>query len=220
MAFDYTNLYPDTSSAGGYCKAWSYTTLDSIATASASGYFNAVATRIAIGDVITVSVVDAYIPSVRTALVDYAVLYVVSITAGVVTTVASTALPSSDAIVFTFDGNVSGSALTTGVKGYMEIPFACTITVGTLLADRVGSIVVDIYKCTYAQFDGGSTHPVVGDKITDSNPLTISSATKAQDSVLTGWTRTIAAGDILAFNINSVATIQRASVTLKITHTS
>lgn len=86
MAFDYTNLYPDTSGNGGYTKSWNYTTVgDSIATVSASGYFNKVATRLGIGDNIVVAVVDAF-DKTRTALVERATLFVTGISGGVVTT--------------------------------------------------------------------------------------------------------------------------------------
>lgn len=119
-----------------------------------------------------------------------------------------------DAIEFVIDGG--GSAITTGMKGTLEVPFACTINSVTLLADQSGSIVVDVWKCTYSQYDAGSTHPVSGDKITASAPPTISSATKSQDSTLTGWTKTLAKGDILAFNVNSATTVTRATISLKV----
>jgi hypothetical protein len=121
---------------------------------------------------------------------------------------------NTDAIEFVIDGG--GSAITTGMKGRLEIPYACTINRATLLADQSGSIVVDIWKCTYAQFDGGSTHPVSGDKITASAPPTISSATKVQDSTLTGWTTSVSAGDILAFNVNSATTVTNVTISLKV----
>lgn len=121
----------------------------------------------------------------------------------------------TDAIEFVIDGG--GSVITTGMKGYVEVPYACTITQATLLADQSGSIVVNVYKCSYANFDAGSTHPVSGDKITASAPPTISSATKAQDSTLTGWTTSVSAGDILAFKVDSVTTCTRVTISLKIT---
>lgn len=120
-------------------------------------------------------------------------------------------------IAFVIDG--AGAAISTGLKGYLEIPFACTINQVTLLADRSGSIVVDIFKCTYSQFDASSTHPVSGDKITASAPPTISSTTKSQDATLTGWTTSLSAGDILAFNVNSATTVQRVTLSLKVTKT-
>jgi hypothetical protein len=117
------------------------------------------------------------------------------------------------AFEFTIDG--AGSAITTGIKGYLEIPFACTITANTLLADQTGSIVVDIYKCTYSAFDP-TTHPASGDKITASAPPTISGAKKSQDTTLTGWSKSLAAGDIIGFDVTIAATITLVTLSLKI----
>lgn len=121
-----------------------------------------------------------------------------------------------ETIEFVIDG--SGATITTGMKGYLEIPVGYTINRATLLADQSGSIVVDIFKCTYANFDP-TTHPASGDKITASAPPTITTAKKSQDATLTGWTTAITAGDILGFNVNSVTTIQRVTVSLKVTRT-
>ncbi len=115
-------------------------------------------------------------------------------------------------IVFIIDGG--GSAITTGQKGHLEIPFACTILQATLLADQSGSIVVDIWKDTYANFP-----PTDADSITASAPPTLSSAQNSQDSTLTGWTKTIAAGDILAFNVDSATTVTRVTLSLKVKRT-
>jgi len=117
-------------------------------------------------------------------------------------------------ITFLIDGG--GVAISTGVKGYITVDFACTILQATLLADQTGSIIVDIFKCTYTNFDAGSTHPVSGDKITASAPPTITSTYKSKDATLTGWTTSIAAGDVLAFNVNSVSTITRCAVMLTV----
>lgn len=118
------------------------------------------------------------------------------------------------AIEFVIDGG--GATITTGLKGYVEVPFNCTIVRATLLADQSGSIVVDVFKSTYAQFDAGATHPVSGDKITASAPPTISSATKSQDATLTGWTTAVASGSILAINVNSITTCERVTLSLKV----
>jgi len=119
-------------------------------------------------------------------------------------------------IEFVIDGG--GVALTTGIKGYLEIPFACTINRVTTLADQTGSVVVDIFKCTEAAF-APPTHPAATDKITSTTPPTISSGVVAQDSTLSGWTTSIAAGDILGFNVNSATTITRVTLSLKVTRT-
>jgi hypothetical protein len=107
-----------------------------------------------------------------------------------------------------------GSAITTGIKGDLEVPFDCTINRVTMLADQSGSIVVDIWKDTYTNYP-----PVVGDSITASDKPTITTATKSQDTTLTGWTTSVTANDILRFNVDSVTTITRLSLTLQVTMT-
>jgi len=103
-----------------------------------------------------------------------------------------------------------GSVITTGIKGDIEIPIACTITAATLLLDQSGSIVIDIWKDTYANFP-----PTDADSITAAAPPTVSTATKSQDTTLTGWTTSITAGDVLRFNVDSITTATRATLSLK-----
>ncbi len=107
-----------------------------------------------------------------------------------------------------------GSTITTGIKVDVEVPFACTINRVTMLADQSGSIVVDIWKDTYANYP-----PVVGDSITASAKPTITTATKSQDATLTGWTTSVSAGDTMRFNVDSATTIQRLTLSLKVTKT-
>lgn len=108
-----------------------------------------------------------------------------------------------------------GSVLTTGVKGFVQIPFACTITGWTLLSTDPtiisGSVVMDIWKDTYANYP-----PTVADTITASAKPTISSAIKGQSSTLTGWTTSIAAGDILGFNVDSVSALKKVTLSLTV----
>jgi len=115
-------------------------------------------------------------------------------------------------LTYIIDG--AGSAITTGLKGFLEVPFGCTITRVTMLGDQSGSIVVDIWKDTYASFP-----PTDGDSITAAAPPTITTAQKSQDSTLTGWTKALSAGDILAFNVDSCATVERLTVILLVERT-
>ena len=119
-----------------------------------------------------------------------------------------------DVISITFIINGGGSAITTGQKGHLEIPFACTITGWTILADQSGSIVVDVWKDTYANFP-----PTVADTITGTEKPTLASVQKNQDLSLTTWTTAVAAGDILAFNVDSVATVTRVTLSIRATKT-
>lgn len=110
-----------------------------------------------------------------------------------------------------FSRNNNGTVLPTGVAGDMHIPFACTITGATLLADQSGSIVVDLWKLGYSSYP-----PTVSNTITASALPTLSSATKYQDTTLTGWTTAVSANDVIRVNINSVSSITRFLLTLKV----
>jgi hypothetical protein len=111
---------------------------------------------------------------------------------------------------FIIDGG--GSTITTGIKGDIRIPVASTITSWHLLADQSGSIVVDVWKDTLANHP-----PTDADSITASAPPTITANVRGSDNVLTGWTTSVAAGDVLRFNVDSVTTIQRVTVVLYLT---
>jgi len=113
------------------------------------------------------------------------------------------------AITFIIDGG--GSAITTGEKGHLRIPFKCEIQKATLLADQSGSIQIDIWKDTYANHP-----PTDADSITASAPPSISTGVKDEDDTLTGWTTTISADDILAFNVDSIDTIERVTIILEV----
>jgi hypothetical protein len=108
-----------------------------------------------------------------------------------------------------------GSAITTGVKGFVQVPFACTITAATLLSTdasaTAGSCVIDVWKDTYANYP-----PTVADTITASAKPTLSSASKSTDSTLTGWTTTVSAGDVLAFKVDSATTVTRVVLSLTV----
>jgi len=123
---------------------------------------------------------------------------------------------SVQSISFVF--NNGSSALSAGqyVDVYCEYGF--TINANTVLADQSGSVVIDIRKCTYAQFDD-SADPVSGDSICASAKPTISSATKSQDTTLTGWSVSVAAGSVLRGIVSSATTITQCTLSLKVTRT-
>ena len=112
-------------------------------------------------------------------------------------------------ITFFIDGG--GAEIADGISGWVEIPFACTILQCTLLADQTGSITIDIWKDTYANYP-----PDNADTITGANEPAIAAGIKDQDSTLTDWTTSVSAGDILYFNVDSCTTIEKCLVSLKI----
>lgn len=112
-------------------------------------------------------------------------------------------------VVVILDGG--GSELSTGVLSDTQVNFAGTIVGVTLLADQTGSIVIDIWKDVFANYP-----PTDADSITASAVPTISSDISYSDTTLTGWTTSIAAGDTLRYNVDSVTTVTRCAVVLKV----
>lgn len=117
-----------------------------------------------------------------------------------------------DSLQFVVDGG--GTAITTGVKGDLVIPYNCTILGWDVLADTSGSIVIDVWKDTYANFP-----PTVADTIAGSEKPTITSATKNQDTALSSWTTSLTRNDILRFNVDSCATITRVTLNIRVKRT-
>lgn len=114
-------------------------------------------------------------------------------------------------INFAIDGGAQ--AITTGLKGFAVVPFDCTIDRVDIIADQTGSIVVDVWRDTYANHP-----PTDADSITSATPPTLSNAIKATNTTLTGWTRQLTEGDILAFNVDSAATVTSVTVAIKVSH--
>jgi hypothetical protein len=110
----------------------------------------------------------------------------------------------SASIEMVVDGG--GSAITTGSKGFIKIPFAATITGWELVADVTGSIQLDVKKCTYAAYP--TTSSIVG-----SNPPLISSGVKNTGDAAT-WTTAITDGDYIEFVVDSAATITKLTASI------
>lgn len=117
-------------------------------------------------------------------------------------------------IGFVIDGG--GSQIATGVKGDLEVPFACHVDRWTLLADQHGSVAVDIWRDDYAAFPPTDADSMPG----TTNTPAISGTIAAQGSALSGWgTRGITAGDILRYNVDSCVSIERVTLAFKVTKT-
>jgi hypothetical protein len=115
-------------------------------------------------------------------------------------------------IGITIDGG--GSAITTGVKGYVTVPYACTITEWYLTGDTSGAIKIDVWREDFA----GGVLPDDSDSITNANePEITASGVMASDTDLANWTSvTIAANDIIGFNVDSCTSITKATLVLKV----
>lgn len=107
----------------------------------------------------------------------------------------------------TVDGG--GSTPTTGIKGYFTVPYAGTITGYTLSANVSGSAIFDVWKVNAAI-------PTVANTITGSALPTLSSQQYLSSTTLTGWTTSVAIGDVFGYNLNSISTISRITLQLNI----
>lgn len=113
-------------------------------------------------------------------------------------------------VLFTLDG--WGSVITTGLKGFVQCPVTGNITRWTLVANESGSLVVDVWKTTFA-----AAPPTIADTIAGSEKPTLTAAQVDDDDDLTTWDIEVTRGDVLGFNVDSVATIKRAALALWIT---
>jgi hypothetical protein len=104
----------------------------------------------------------------------------------------------------TVDGG--GSAITTGTKGFIVVPFSCTIQTWSVVSDQSGSIVLDVWKSTGV--------PSNANTITASAKPTLSSAQLAVAQAATGWTTAVAANDVLGFEVESASTVTKATLTI------
>jgi len=111
----------------------------------------------------------------------------------------------------TVDGG-GGVVPTTGVKGYIRVPYSGTITGWTLFGDVAGSCEFDVKKSTFAGFP-----PTVS--IVAGDPPELVAQQAAESSTLTGWTLAITAGDVLSFNLVSVSTLSRITLEIQVNKT-
>ena len=125
------------------------------------------------------------------------------------------------AMNFLIDGG--GGNINAQTWGYLTVPFNATVSGARLFGNASGTITVDIWKCTYAQFDAGSTHPVSGDSICGGFPPTITASTKSSTTVteFQSWSTQLLQDDILGFNVPSTsAGISRVTLALDLTRNS
>jgi hypothetical protein len=112
-------------------------------------------------------------------------------------------------VAFVIDGG--GATITTGIKGDLPpMTYAGNITGTAALSDQSGSIVIQVWKDTMANFP-----PVVGDLVAT---ITLSANTRVPTSgSYTSITSVpFAVGDVFRFNVASVTSCQRVTACLRI----
>ena len=141
-----------------------------------------------------------------------------NITAGLATIVAANIIDArrnlaSGSFGYVIDGG--GAAISTGSKGYLQVPFTCTLIGWTLIADADNSMVIDVKSATLAAWPADA---VTTASIAASDKPTLSGKMAAK-GLCTGWTAAVAEGDILEFVVDSCAVITRATLQLHFVRT-
>jgi len=102
-------------------------------------------------------------------------------------------------VVVGFDGG--GAPLSPGAIQDIYIRSARTITSWEMLADQLGAATVTVLRGTMTDLIAG-TSPA--ESLTDGSDPELAAAIAAQDSTLAGWTKSLAAGDVLRFTLSAV----------------
>jgi hypothetical protein len=98
-----------------------------------------------------------------------------------------------------FDGG--GSVIPTGTVSYTRVPFACTITGWSILADAINpTATIDVWKIA-----SGAALPTNANTITAAAEPALAAGNAIRSTAIPGWTVTVAADDIVGFNVDALA---------------
>lgn len=120
---------------------------------------------------------------------------------------------SSSAGVYTINAVITNGGLSVPPIGpvlAVSVDVPGTIVSARMLSLQTGTAVVNIKKCTYAGYPGSLA------SICGSSRPRIDSARKSEDTVLSGWTKDIAAGDILQFELDADINVYTVTCALKV----
>jgi len=157
--------------------------------------------------VTSINVTAAQMPALTGDVTTSAGAVATTIAANAVTPAKSSTAMKRDVIGIAV-GDPAGSALATGVLGYVVVPNACTIAGWDIVVDG-GTATVDVWKV-----GTGTAKPTVSNTITASAKPAISTGTVIHSTTLTGWTTSVTAFDIIGFNLDTVATAKYITVQL------
>ena len=107
----------------------------------------------------------------------------------------------------TIDGG--SSEITAGIKGYVTIPYACTIVAWYITSDVLGACVIDVWKAA-------GVIPTVVNTIVGTEKPTLSSAAVNSNTNPTTWTVAVSAGDVIGFNVVSNVNCKKISLVIKV----
>jgi hypothetical protein len=113
------------------------------------------------------------------------------------------------AICLDLDG--AGSAITPGIKADLRIPFNCVIKNWTLLSDITGTLKIDVWKDTYANFP-----PTDADSICPGSEPYIYLENKRQNLTASGFYPQVSAGDVFRFYVDAAVAATRCHLNIEV----
>ena len=120
----------------------------------------------------------------------------------------------ASAFVFQEGAADSTSLVAAGTKGYIRVPYDLTITGYTILTDVSATVRLDVWKIA-----SGTALPTNSDSITASAKPTLTADDVIHSTTLTGWTVSVTAGDILAWEVEANDNAHLVMFLLEYTHT-
>jgi len=100
--------------------------------------------------------------------------------------------------------------MTIGNKGYLTIDVTGTIQSFILLSDNIGTLELDLIKCTFDDFPTGTS-------ICGNSRPELNNEVKKSDITLSGWTKQLNAGDIIQYEvINTSTSLKKFAIALKV----
>lgn len=109
-----------------------------------------------------------------------------------------------------FGDGMAAASREAGQVCYVRVPYAGTITEWNIVANDTTTCVVDVWKAA-------GSKPTNANSITAAAKPALTAATVGGSTTLTGWTTTVAAGDVIAFELESVSGVgTQITLTLKV----
>jgi Major tropism determinant N-terminal domain len=115
---------------------------------------------------------------------------------------------SSNFPTITFDGGLGDIRVGHMCQSY--VPFGYDISRVTLLGNPAGTLQIDIRVTSFAAHPPGPTNTICA-----GSPPTLANAEKMQDSLLTGWSKTVPSGSTIRFVVTACNGVNIAQITLE-----
>jgi len=133
-------------------------------------------------------------------------------------TLTATSTTLTQTLGTTVDG--SGGTVTAGLKGYIKVPYACTITGWTVIsttATPLQAIQFDIWRRNGALPTSAAADSLI-DTVAGGIKPQLSGGQQLRNSInLNFWSTSLAAGDYLAFRVDSATIVSWAILQINVT---